>query len=194
MLAAAILATTLRLGPFLVQTHACPEEPFCKPILTIREGRRRWRFEFFYRAWPGELHATPIHVPGVDGQLLVVVAVGPGGSDTHFETAILRTVPGKPPEELIERLEATTQNAICAGQFGGIPGVVLIEFLWEDEAHYQPHRYQAILYRWNGARFTKRSQWETRQKHPSWREASRELGLRCSTNFVEHVSGSMKDR
>ncbi len=194
MLAAAILATTLKLGPFLVRTHACPEEPFCKPVLTIREGRASWRFDFFDHPRPGELHATPIRVPGVDGQLLAVVAVGPSASDTHFEATIFRTTPGKPPEELIERLWSTTQDAICTGQFGGSLGIVLIEFLWEDEAHYRPHRYRAILYRWNGERFTKRSQWETKQKHSSWREASRELGIRCSTNLVEHVSGSMKDR
>jgi hypothetical protein len=68
-----------------------------------------------------------------------------------------------------------------------------VSFLWDQEAHYEPHRYRVTEYRWDGTAFQKFRTRETRHRHPSWREAVRELGFRCTGNIVGVLTTDFRD-
>jgi hypothetical protein len=175
-------------GGYQVSRRACIDEPFCPTELVLTRGRERHVISFGEGIEaPSTLTTIPVSMTGIPSPILVALAAFTGGSDTSFEIAVLRVKEGSVYELTDERLHATIQDALFLGTFDGAPGIQLLNFVWENEAHYDAHRYQAALYTWDGSGFRPSTTRETRRKHPDWRGATRELSLRCSYNFIERV-------
>jgi hypothetical protein len=186
------LFATIVVGGIRFEPHACMKEPFC-PTSLVATGSMTKTFHFDLGEAPcTTLDLLPVDTMGSGGaRVIVAVAAQPGGSDVHFEATVISTEAGD-PEELIDHIEMSSQDAFCIGKFAGEPGVLILSFIWGDESHYQPHRYRATRYAWNGRRFIRKSLRETSKKFASWRPAARALGYRCDTNVTEVVVGRGK--
>jgi hypothetical protein len=183
----AALSSISTFGNLRIQKQACRSEPFCDTQLILRNANATTRFDFGggIKA-PATLDAWRTVVPGVPAETLVAVAGSLGGSDVRFEAAVIGLENGK-PVELSPRLRGSSQDALCIGRYRDSASIFLINFVWGDESHYAAHVYRASVYRWNGRAFVKASQWATKLKHPTWKSACHELGVKCERNFFERV-------
>lgn len=91
------------------------------------------------------------HIADLPDPLLIVVAAGPGGSDTAWEVALLGVISGK-----IERLWKQTSDIMDEGGFfvgdlGEGRGIGIAQWYWHGgECHAcPPTKYSIQLYRWN---------------------------------------------
>ncbi|HEX2836109.1 MAG TPA: hypothetical protein VHW00_24100 [Thermoanaerobaculia bacterium] len=185
MLAVVVAATLLSNG-WRAETIACREEPYCATAVVLQraDALQRMGFGPADPLAPASLDVFPTALADVS----IAIAGFAGGSDAHFEIAVLDTSsPSRVRELTAKRIEATTQDALFVGTFGGRRGILVLHFLWEDEAHYAPHRYRATVYAWNGERFEQASARETARKHESAHAAARELGYVCERDFLQRA-------
>lgn len=185
MLAVVVAATLLSNG-WRAQTIACNAEPFCPTEVVLQRAGAQQRIGFGAAdvLAPASLDVFPTAIADVS----IAIAGFAGGSDAHFEIAVLDTSsPSHVRELTTKRIDATTQDALFIGTFGGRRGILVVSFLWEDEAHYAPHRYRATVYAWNGERFEPASTRETTRKQESAHDAARELGYDCERDFLQRA-------
>ncbi|MBO0726949.1 MAG: hypothetical protein J2P52_15200 [Blastocatellia bacterium] len=92
-----------------------------------------------------------LSVKGLPHPLILAVAVAPGGSDTLFESSIIGAVNGEIRVLTQEPLTNNVQGGVYVGYLGRKwgTGAAVWNFLWEDGAHYEPHRYEVELYPFN---------------------------------------------
>ena len=133
---------------------------------------------------PDTLRFRVVHTPEV-GPLVVAAAGSPGGSDASFETALVGEIRGSLRDLLPTHPSTSIQDAVCLGRFGRGRqlGVVVANFVWGQEAHYAPHRYDVSLYLWSGHGFDLVSKRRTKRRHSSFRGALTEVGIRCRYDF-----------
>ena len=133
-----------------------------------------------------ELNFVVINLPQIATPLVVAVAVRPGGSDYIFQSAIVGSLDGKIRDFLPDHPTTNIQGALCLGKFGkhSMPGVLVLNFIWENGAHYSAHRYECTFYEWTGAVFEKQSVFETKRAYESWQDAAKELGFECRWDFT----------
>jgi len=81
--------------------------------------------------------------------VLVVTALQPGGSGDNFEHLVLAYDDGIRPLAPMD-LQHSNMGGFFIGELGRGrgPGLVLWDAIWEDGAHYSPHRYRVTTYRW----------------------------------------------
>lgn len=179
----AILLSTMLANGWTARTIACSEEPFCRPEVVFTRGDVEQRLTFGQEgAYPASLDIIAIS----DANSIVILGV-PGGSNAHFEIAVLDTSESRVHELLPQRITANVLDGIYSGTFGGRRGILVLRFLWEDEAHYAAHRYEATLYSWNGTHFVRTSVRRTTRKHDTPESAALELGYHCDMNFIARV-------
>lgn len=160
-------------------------------MLTITgpNGERQYQFFDGVEA-PFSLDMQVINAPGFPNPLVAVVGGSAGGSDISFETAPF-ALESSGPREVGPRISTTIQDGICLGTFGGQPGLLLVEFRWEYEAHYHPHRYTTTVYEVEDGSYVKQARTRTtKRKYASWQAAARSLGYRCRANLVLEVVGA----
>jgi hypothetical protein len=89
-----------------------------------------------------------LSVRGIPTPLILAVAVAPGGSDTIFESSIVGNVNGEIRVLTPEPLTNNVQGGVYVGYLGKRwgTGAAVWNFLWEDGAHYEQHRYEVKLY------------------------------------------------
>jgi hypothetical protein len=165
-----------------------PSAVIAPPSLTFRSagGRELKRIQFgSEEEYYTELNFVVINLPRIATPLVVAVAVKPGGSDHLFQSAILGSVDGNIRDLLPDHPTTNIQGAFCLGRFGknSRPGVLALNFIWENGAHYSAHRYQCTFYEWTGTAFQKRSVLETNRAYESWQDAAKELGFECRWDF-----------
>jgi hypothetical protein len=132
-----------------------------------------------------EINFVVINLNKIATPLVVAVAVRPGGSDHLFQSAIMGSVDGEIRDLLPDHPTTNIQGAFCLGKFGKHlrPGVVVLNFIWENGAHYGAHRYQCTFYEWTGSVFEKRDVLETKLAYESWQHAAKGLGFECKWDF-----------
>lgn len=119
--------------------------------------------------------------------ILFVTAYSPGGSDVGFEHALLAYGGQMFAEDGVQPLAPTvlthgSMDGIFVGDLGRgrRPGLVMWNAQWADqEAHYSPHKYQIVTYRWRDGRFVGPNVRTTKRKYnPDDPDAvARHLGL-----------------
>lgn len=119
------------------------------------------------------------------GPVVVAAAGAPGGSDASFETVFVGEIGGSLRDLLPDHPKTSIQDAVCLGRFGRGRrlGVVVAKFIWGQEIHYAPHRYDVWLYLWSGHAFELSSHRRTTRRHQSFRGALAEVGFRCRYDF-----------
>jgi hypothetical protein len=102
--------------------------------------------------------------------ILLLTTFYPGGSGCGYEQIILAY--GKDEEGVRAltpmRLSHDNMDGVYVGELsrGKGPGLVFWSALWEDEAHYSPHRYKIVTYRWRDGKFIGPSTEVTKGKYP----------------------------
>jgi hypothetical protein len=153
------------------------------PSLIIRDASKKeqMRIEMGYTLDPDPTsfkHSAGIefkvfHISGLPDPLLIVIATGPGGSDTAWEVILIGVVSGK-----IQRLWTTglgNAGGVFIGDLGRKRGIGIAQWAWRGgECHAcPPDEYSLQLYIWNkerlrfdiGQHFTiKRDKFETIEK------------------------------
>ena len=122
-------------------------------------------------------------IPGIDLPLLIGVAMQPGGSDNLFEVRIIsKEIGGKIHELQPSAIQLSNQGGIHIGSLGkGKVGMVIWEFQWSEEAHYEPHAYKIKMYDWdaNGKNFVFKREFLTGQKFVDGCEALKHYEIPC---------------
>ncbi|HXX36250.1 MAG TPA: hypothetical protein VEM15_17410 [Thermodesulfobacteriota bacterium] len=188
--------SVLGVGQILVTAHTRTLKPTPTPFLTFETGERKLlkRVDFALESidpYPSLLKFKVIYPSKKPSPVVVAVASLPGGSALNFETAILAFVDGQIIEAIPKHIESHSLNALCFGTFGKDQnvGFIYFDFLWEDgEIHYDPHRYEATLLGWTGARFTKMDSKRTKNKYRTWEGAAAELGYQCQCDLLESLN------
>lgn len=89
-----------------------------------------------------------IRPKGFPTPLVLALGVAYGGSDDGYGGTIIGAVDGKFVELLPQQMFVHNQGGMFVGYLGrkyGF-GAVSWTFIWEDNAHYAPHRYQFEIY------------------------------------------------
>lgn len=177
------------------------------PTLEIASPERRWkparfvmgRGDDFYvihsmdSAVRCQARFRVLNVAGLPQPLIAAVAVTPGGSGHGFTLELIGLVGGK--FERLSRKPLYTSNigGFHIGPLGdGRIKVTVWDFIWaNDEAHYDPHRYEFELYGFNPKTkrlFLMRRRRSTQKyDHPNWgKDAAREFGLEVR-NLLEEI-------
>jgi|MudIll2142460700_1097286.scaffolds.fasta_scaffold52083_1 hypothetical protein len=182
-----------KIGTVIIRSHIDKSPSLSSPFLTIEnaEGKMLKRIDFELKGvnalilYPSLLNFKVVYPEKESSPIVVAVASSPGGSDIHFETTLIGFLNGKIVELTPNHIESSSQDALCLENLGaGRPiGLVFFNFLWE-EAHYDPHRYEAILYEWSGTKLDKISVKQTKERQKDWKGAAAELGYHCGEDLI----------
>ncbi len=122
-------------------------------------------------------------VPGLPSPVIVAVAVSPGGSDVGYEIKLIAERNGKITTLNPEPIDLTIQDGLYLGYINATfgHGMVIWENRWENEAHYDPHRYAIRIYRWDtrSKNFRLARKFTTKAKFRDGCSATRSYGLPC---------------
>ncbi|HEX7157809.1 MAG TPA: hypothetical protein VF214_02250 [Edaphobacter sp.] len=118
-----------------------------------------------------------VRIPDV---LVPITMVG-GGSDCGYDATVVGMTQGHLKEWLPAHAFVNSQGGFYVGDLGAGRGYGLAawNFIWEDGAHYGPHRYEVNLYRFQPetGRALRIAHLESRRKHDTDEEALHELGF-----------------
>jgi hypothetical protein len=119
--------------------------------------------------------------------ILFVTAFRPGGSGAGFTHLLLAYGGNLWPEDNVESLAPTSLNqgnmdGIFVGDLGRRrgPGLVMWNAQWDgQEAHYEPHHYEIVTYRWRNGRFVGPDVRTTKRKYDPGdpNQVARRVGL-----------------
>ena len=137
--------------------------------------------------FPSILNFKAIYPDKNSTPLIIAVASSPGGSDIHFETTIIGFISGKIVELTPDHIDSSSQDALCLEE----KNFILFNFLWE-EAHYDPHRYEAISYKMTNDKLEKIETKQTKKKYKDWKGAASELGYHCGDDLIQTTNPSYK--
>jgi hypothetical protein len=115
-----------------------------------------------------------------DQPVLVSTTMTPGGSGDGFEHVVLSYDADGVFALAPLRLSHSNMDGFHLGDLGRGrgPGLMIWSALWEDAAHYEPHRYRVTVYRWRGDRFIGPETWTTKKRYdPDPPAVARRLGL-----------------
>lgn len=123
-----------------------------------------------------------------DQPVLLSTTLTPGGSGDAFEHVVLGYGEDGVFALAPRRLGHSNMDGFHVGDLGGGrgQGLMLWSALWEDEAHYDPHRYRVRIYRWRGDHFVGPEIWTTRKRYdPDAAAVARSLGLPADQTAAE---------
>jgi hypothetical protein len=182
------------IGQTIITAHIAAPKPTSPPFLTFETaaGKLLKRIDFALDGideYPSLLKFTVIHPLKEAYPFIIAVATSPGGSAIRIETAIIGFVNGKIIEVIPDHLVSQGLDGLCVGFFGKHQrlGLVYFEFLWE-EAHYDPHRYEASFFEWTGDKFSQIGSKQTKNRYREWKEAAAELGYQCRYDFLSALN------
>lgn len=121
-------------------------------------------------------------IEGLPVPLIQVLSIHPGGSDHGFWTNLIGEVNGKIKLLTPQKIENSIQGGVHIGDLGNGNGVglALFNYIWaDDEAHYQEHRYEVDLYKYNQktGTFVKTKSLVSKNKYDDEFGALKELGF-----------------
>jgi hypothetical protein len=185
-------------GEVKIKTYTSNPEPTSPPFITITDasGKLFKRIDFQLTgagSYPSVAKFKTIKPAKDLNQLIVAVASSPGGSDIHFETTIIGFINGKVSELLSKHIDSSSQDALCMDNKDKNQKLrfIFFHFLWE-EAHYEPHRYEAVSYIWDGNAFNPSDTVQSKNKHKEWKGAASELGYSCSHDLISEINHDYK--
>ncbi len=155
-------------------------------VCRLPDGTSALRVAFFggESQFNGYVRLREIHPAGMPTPLLLAVAVTSGGSDSHFETALIGEVAGRVIDLWPQHWQTSILDDLCVGSLGPSKpiGVAVFNFTWggdTGESHYAPHRYRVTLYKWLGKKLVMDGAQSNSRRVPAWTDAAKELGFRC---------------
>jgi len=142
--------------------------------------------------WPATLRFKELNPKTAGRQLIIAVASSVGGSTINYETTVISTDKGKIVELIPEHIKSASLDALCLESTNrkNHPRLIFFNFLWEDEIHYAPHRYDATIYEWVSGYFSKTGTRRTKRKYVHWQEASDELGFACQEDLITSTNST----
>lgn len=127
---------------------------------------------------------------GLPEPLIVAVMVSPGGSDVGYEIKLIGEKNGRIGTLTPEPISLSIQDGIYLGYINKKHGTGMIVWrhMWENEAHYDAHRYTIGIYRWDrkGMGFRLVSTLSTKRKVKNGCTALRSYRLPCK-NFRDEI-------
>ncbi len=185
-------------GEVRIKTHTSNPNPTSPPFLTFEDksGKILKRIDFQLEGagpYPSTAKVKVIPMSKGTNPLIIAVASSPGGSDIHFESTIIGFVNGQIQEVLAKHIESSSQDALCIENMdeNQKASLVLFHFLWE-EAHYEPHRYEATSFVRDGNVFKQVNVKQTKKKHSDWEGAAAELGYHCNADLISEANQEYK--
>ena len=175
-----------------VKSHLVEPDSCCKkPILIFySDGKEIQRIEFNVdEHWASDVKFKVVKLSEFSDSVIVAVACSPGGSDCQYESTVIGVVDGTIQDLFQEHLVSHNQGALCIEKLSRSDStqIILWKELWEDGTHYDPHRYCATIFRWNGHFFTQMKAFETKKKYPVWQDAGKKFGFQSSFDYVDHL-------
>jgi hypothetical protein len=130
-------------------------------------------------------------VPELGDSIILATAGCAGGSDSYFETTIVGIVNGQVKDLFLTHLISHNQGAFCikVATKSDPTKILLWNDIWEDGAHYDPHRYQVEIFQWNGSSFVKSKTIETKKKYPDWMTAAKQFRYHNNVDVVVCLLG-----
>jgi len=134
------------------------------------------------------LRFRSFRIRGLPSPLVAAVLASPGGSDEAFRVRLIGEIDGK-ISALHRDIQLTIQDGFCLGRIGKRYGygMIIWRFLW-NEAHYDPHRYEISIYRWDHKRqsFVFQRTFTTKRKFKDGCRAVKYYGFNCK-NYRDEV-------
>lgn len=148
----------------------------------LKNGDRYIPFQFESAVNPITKMRVLEKIEGLPVPLIQVLSINPGGSDHGFWTNLIGEVNGKIKLLTPRIITNAIQGGVYFGNLGKGNGVGLasFNFVWDDnEAHYQEHRYEVDLYKFNEATgtFVKTKSFVSKKKYKDEFGALKELGF-----------------
>jgi len=190
-----------KIGKVMIRVHIDKSPTLSAPFLTIENTERKVlkRIDFALKGvgavdrYPSLLNLKVIYPEKEASPIIIAVASSPGGSDIHFETALIGFFNGEISELTPNHIESSSQDALCLEDPRGHQkiGFVFFNFIWED-AHYDPHRYEASFYEWTANKLVQVSVKHTKKKYNDWKGAAAELGYYCRQDLIQTTNSHYK--
>ena len=147
------------------------------------EGRQSYVIHHDWRAGCPRVRFRVQNVMGMPSPLIVAVGLRPGVSDCRYAATIVGAVNGQLRVLTPDQLWSNVEGGFYIGDLGrwGGYGLVRWNLVWGDEAHYQPHRYEVSIFRFDAAesRFKLVQKTTSRRKYRTGEEWLTEMGLHC---------------
>jgi len=128
---------------------------------------------------------------GLPSPVIVAVAVSPGGTDFGYQIKIIGEKNGAITTLTHDSIDLTIQDGFYLGhintKYGN--GMIIWKNIWgENESHYEPHRYQLQIYKWDsrGTSFQLIESFDTKNKFKHGCSALRAYQLPCK-NFRDEI-------
>lgn len=183
------------LGTLVINESIKNGDPWGSPQITIStlDGKTVGKVQFALEGFdphPAVLKYKVMIVPGSKDPLVIAIAASPGGSDSHYEIAVIGVMNGQIAELCPTHIEANILDSLCLVALGSGNGMALVffKFQWEDETHYAPHRYKATIYKITNTGLLVESALESSGKYPSWQGAANEMGIKAHYNLLEIIA------
>jgi hypothetical protein len=134
------------------------------------------------------LRFRSFYLKGLPSPVVVAVLASPGGSDVFFRIRLIGEINGE-ITTLHPDIELSIQDGVYLGhidkKYGY--GMVVWRFQW-NEAHYDPHKYEISIYRWDVKKraFVYQRTLTTRKKFKGGCRALKHYGLSCK-NYRDEV-------
>jgi hypothetical protein len=124
------------------------------------------------------------------GPIVLAVAHMPGADGVRIQAALFGPKEGRirPLLPLVVSLEA--EDGMCVGDLGlhETTGVAAIRAVFGGECFLcWPKKFEALVFQWEGTRLKYLETLRTHGRHPSWKEASYEMGLHCQDEITPTV-------
>jgi hypothetical protein len=147
------------------------------------EGRHSYVIHHDWRASCPRVRFRVQNVTGMPSPLILAIAIRPGGSDCRYAATIIGAVDGQLKVLTPDQLWSNAEGGFYVGDLGRRRGYGLVRwnFVWGDEAHYQPHRYEVSIFRFDAAesRFKLVQKTTSHRKYHTGEEWLAEMGLNC---------------
>lgn len=137
---------------------------------------------------PSFIELTAFKLNQLPKPVVVGIAIEPHGSTSLFEWAVIGIVKGVLKELFHKHPQINSEESFCLETFQGEKniGPSLWNLIWEEnESHFDDHRYQITLFKWDGNSFQEDTVKETKKKHDSLESAATELDYQCSEKSKE---------
>ena len=126
------------------------------------------------------VHYAVLPGPNPSSRAVLAVAAAMGGSDCAYEAIVFGSNHGKLSLWTPETIDTMAEGGIYVGDLGGKRGygMAVWNFIWGDEPHVAPHRYEVKLYKLNSRmQFYRTATMTTHGHYADGTAALRELKL-----------------
>jgi len=160
-----------------------------RQLLARNVGTAEPGYPDFYLIHPGIGVAAPrlrfqvLRLHGLPDPLVVAAVMLPGGSDCHYEAVAIGAVKGQLAVLTGDPLRTLAEGGICirGSRRGQTPMLLVWNFVWGHEGHYQPHHYEVSIFHFNAteSQFRLFLHVVSKRTYATGEEFLAGMGLRC---------------